>query len=325
MEKPIQKKILHSGKGPEMELPNGTKLKFHFVTKKRDDTGTVLDDSRKWEKPMELLLGKKFKLEAWELCLKTMKVNEVSSFVVKRVYACEYPTVAKTLRDTFGHMGKKKDPDKIQRGHMCGMMAMQMDGGLGYDDLNELMKNPQDLEFIFELLTVELPDEYKKESWQMNAEEKLSSVPQLKAEGNRLYNDKKFSEASDRYADAIGRLEQLMLREKPHDEEWIELRSQKIPLLLNFSQCKLLADDFYPVIEHCTEVLEIDPDNVKALYRRAKAHAGAWNPQEAKSDYKRVAELDPGLVNTCASEMVKIEALEKEKDRLDKEKMKNLF
>ena len=91
--------------------------------------------------------------------------------------ACEYPTVAKTLRDTFGHMGKKKAPDKIQRGHMCGMMAMQMEGGLGYEDLNQLMKDPQDLEFIIELLSVELPDEYKKESWQMDAEEKLNSVP----------------------------------------------------------------------------------------------------------------------------------------------------
>ena len=110
--------------------------------------------------------------------------------------ACEYPTVAKTLRDTFGHMGKKKAPDKIQRGHMCGMMAMQMEGGLGYEDLNQLMKDPQDLEFIIELLSVELPDEYKKESWQMDAEEKLNSVPSLKDEGNRLYGEKKYIEAT---------------------------------------------------------------------------------------------------------------------------------
>ena len=99
--KPIQKKLLHAGVGPsDIDIPDGTKLKFHFVTKKID--GTLLDDSRKWDKPMELLIGKKFKLEAWEMCLKTMRLQEVSSFVVKRVYACEYPTVAKTLRDTFG-------------------------------------------------------------------------------------------------------------------------------------------------------------------------------------------------------------------------------
>ena len=213
--KPIQKKILHAGKGEECQFPDGTKVKFHFVTKKCDDDGTVLDDSRKWEeneKSMELIIGKKFKLEAWEMCIKTMRIHEVSSFVVKRIYACEYPTVAKTLRDTFGHMGKKKAPDKVHKGHMCGMMAMQMDGGLGYDDLNELMKNPQDLEFVIELLSVEHPDDYKKETWQMDAEEKLVSLPKLKEEGNKLYGEKNYPTAAEKYAEAISRLEQLMLR-----------------------------------------------------------------------------------------------------------------
>ena len=210
--KPIQKKILHAGKGIESDFPDGTKVKFHFVTKKCDENGTILDDSRKWEKPMELIIGKKFKLEAWEMCIKTMKSEEVASFLVKRVYACEYPTVAKTLRDTFGHMGKKKDPEKIHKGHMCGMMAIQMEGGLGYEDLNELMKNPQDLMFILELLSVELPDEYKKETWQMDANEKLVSLPKLKEDGNKLYGEKQYKDAADKYAEAISRLEQLMLR-----------------------------------------------------------------------------------------------------------------
>lgn len=31
---------------------------------------------------MELIFGKKFKLEAWEECIKTMKLNEVASFIV---------------------------------------------------------------------------------------------------------------------------------------------------------------------------------------------------------------------------------------------------
>jgi AH receptor-interacting protein len=33
---------------------------------------------------MELILGKKFKLEVWETCLQTMMVGEVASFKVKR-------------------------------------------------------------------------------------------------------------------------------------------------------------------------------------------------------------------------------------------------
>jgi AH receptor-interacting protein len=42
----------------------------------------VLDDNRKDEKPMELIFGKKFKLEVWETCIKSMRVDEVASFIV---------------------------------------------------------------------------------------------------------------------------------------------------------------------------------------------------------------------------------------------------
>ena len=45
---------------------------------------TVVDDSRKWTAPMEIIIGKQFKLEVWELCLQTMAVGEVASFKVKQ-------------------------------------------------------------------------------------------------------------------------------------------------------------------------------------------------------------------------------------------------
>jgi AH receptor-interacting protein len=59
---------------------------------------------------------------------------------------------------------------------------------------------------------VDLPENYQKESWQMDADEKLGSVPMLKEEGNQLFKEGKLTEAAQKYADAIGRLEQLMLR-----------------------------------------------------------------------------------------------------------------
>jgi len=55
---------------------------FRYQTRLCDDATTVLDDSRKDEKPMEIIFGKKFKLEVWETCLKSMRVDEVASFVV---------------------------------------------------------------------------------------------------------------------------------------------------------------------------------------------------------------------------------------------------
>ena len=59
---------------------------FHFVAKRLDEEKTLLDDSRKWSKPMEIILGKKFKLESWETSLATMRIGEVASFTTKRMY-----------------------------------------------------------------------------------------------------------------------------------------------------------------------------------------------------------------------------------------------
>lgn len=323
---PIQKRVVHAGRGDLPKFADGTKVTFHFQARRLDDDKTVLDDSRKWSKPMEIIFGKKFKLESWEMSLKTMHLGEVASFTTKRVYTHSYPLVAKTLRDNYlptkdGHKCEEKKP----KAHMCGMMAMQAEGGLGYDDLNQLMKGPEDLEFIFELLEVEQKEDYEKESWQMDAGEKAASVPALKAEGNELFGARDYPAAGEKYRDALGRLEQLMLREKPGEEEWEELLQIKVPLLLNFAQCKLSMGEYYAVIEHCTEVLQHRPGNVKALFRRAKAYRGSWDPSKAKEDFDAVGELDPKLKATCRAEVSAIEAMEKIKDEEDKEKMAKLF
>lgn len=111
-------------------------VKFHFVTKKSN--GTVLDDSRKDGVPMELVLGKKFKLEVWEVIVQKMSLNEVSRFIVDKSLVPQYPFISKTLRDA------RKPPE--ERKHCCGMTIQNE--GIGYEDLNELFTSPCDLEFI---------------------------------------------------------------------------------------------------------------------------------------------------------------------------------
>lgn len=46
----------------------------------------------------------------------------------------------------------------------------------------------------------------------MDAEEKLGSIPTLREEGNDLFRRKRIAEAADKYSQALGMLEQLMLR-----------------------------------------------------------------------------------------------------------------
>lgn len=116
-----------------------------------------------------------------------------------------------------------------------------------------------------------------------------------------------------------------MLREKPKDVEWMALARMKIPLLLNFSQCKLLQKDYYRVIELSTEVLTYDPDNLKALFRRGKAHVGSWDPEKAEEDFNRCVELDPSLKLTVDKEIVLLKAKIKSLSEKEKSNLKKMF
>lgn len=305
----IHKKVLHASKNDLPTFPDGTKVTFLYQTRLTNDNHTVIDDNRKDKKPMELIFGKKFKLEVWETCLKSMRPSEVSSFTVDVSLLGAYPLVSKSLRDIR--------KGKTHTNHHCCGMSLK-DHGLGYPDLDDLMQKPQSLEFILELLTVDEPGQYEKESWAMDIDEKLNAIPVLKQDGNRFFAEKNYQRALEKYGEALHILDQLVLREKPGDEEFIKLDMMKIPFYLNFAQCKLLLEDFYPVIEFTTEVLKRDPDNVKALFRRAKAHVGAWNPKEAKEDFEKIVQLDPLLTNTILKEEKRLKELEKEKSDQDK-------
>lgn len=61
----IQKETLYAGT-KYIPLKAKAKVKFHFETR-RADNNKVIDDSRKINKPLELVLGKGFRLEVFEV------------------------------------------------------------------------------------------------------------------------------------------------------------------------------------------------------------------------------------------------------------------
>uniref|UniRef100_A0A1B6DV55 AIP/AIPL N-terminal FKBP-type PPIase domain-containing protein n=1 Tax=Clastoptera arizonana TaxID=38151 RepID=A0A1B6DV55_9HEMI len=308
----IKKTVLHVGKNFKPCGP-GSKVTFHFQTRLCDCDNTMIDNSYKMKNPMQLVLGKNFKLEVWETIVQKMAVKEVAKFVVDKSLVTTYPFVSKTLRDV-------DKPNHVTRSHCCGTTLQNE--GIGYEDLNKLLKQPQDLEFTIEIIDIENVGEYKQESWQMTEEEKINAIPKMHEQANDLYKVEKYKDAAQIYAQAIGFLEQLMLKEKPKDVEWIELNQKKIPLLLNYAQCQFKLGEFYDVIEHSTTVLEFEPDNVKAIFRRAKAHAAVWNIAEAKSDFERVLKLNPKLKSTVTAELDKLNEEVRKRDSLDRQKLK---
>lgn len=66
-------------------------------------------------------------------------------------------------------------------------------------------------------------------------------------------------------------------------------------------------------------------DNVKAYFKRAKAHAAVWNEIEARADFAKVVELDPSLGPSVAKELRAMEERIRSKEKEEKGRYKSLF
>ncbi|XP_007942882.1 AH receptor-interacting protein [Orycteropus afer afer] len=316
----IQKRVIQEGQGDLPDFQDGTKATFHYRTLYGDEEGTALDDSRMRGKPMELIIGKKFKLPVWETIVCTMRPGEIAQFLCDVKHVVLYPLVAKSLRN----IAVGKDPLEGQR-HCCGIAQMREHGSLGHADLDALQQRPRPLIFDIEMLKVENPGTYQQDPWAMTDEEKARAVPVIHQEGNQLYREGHVKEAAAKYYDAIACLKNLQMKEQPGSPDWIQLDQQITPLLLNYCQCKLVAKEYYEVLDHCSSILNKYDDNVKAYFKRGKAHAAVWDVREAQADFAKVLELDPGLEPVVRRELQALEARIRQKDEEDKARFRGIF
>ncbi|OPJ89597.1 aryl-hydrocarbon-interacting protein-like 1 [Patagioenas fasciata monilis] len=267
----VKKKILHGGQGELPKLQDGSKITFHFQTLKDDFERTVIDDSREAGIPMEIIVGKMFKLEIWETLLSSMRTGEVAEFWCDAIHTGMYALVSRGMR----RIAEGRDPLEGQK-HRCGMGNMFDYHSTGYDDLDELQRTPQPLIFIMELFRVEEPSAYKRDTWAMSREEKLAAVPILHSEGNRLVLRKEFGQAAAKYQEAVICLRNLQAKEKPWEDGWLKLESLVTPLVLNYCQCQLELGEYYEVLEHTTELLQ--KHNGSPIHDNAHYPCVIWIP-----------------------------------------------
>nr|CAB3449791.1 unnamed protein product [Digitaria exilis] len=130
-----------------------------------------------------------------------------------------------------------------------------------------------------------------KDSWDLkNNTEKIEAAARKKDEGNVWFKEGKYARASKRYKKALSFVE--------YDSSFSEEEKQlskplKISCMLNNAACKLKLKDYKEAKELCTEVLELDSTNVKALYRRAQAYTNLVDLDLAEADIKKALEIDP--------------------------------
>ncbi|EGW06941.1 Aryl-hydrocarbon-interacting protein-like 1 [Cricetulus griseus] len=258
----VKKTILHGGTGELPTFITGSRVTFHFRTMKCDAEHTVIDDSRQVGQPMSIIIGNMFKLEVWETLLTSMRLGEVAEYWCDTIHTGVYPMLSRILRQ----VAEGKDPTGWHV-HTCGLANMFAYHTLGYEDLDELQKEPQPLIFLIELLQVEAPSEYQRETWNLNNEEKMQAVPLLHGEGNRLYKLGRYDQAATKYQEAIVCLRNLQTKEKPWDVEWLKLEKMINTLILNYCQCLLKREEYYEVLEHTSDILRHHPGAAPAGVR----------------------------------------------------------
>lgn len=72
------------------------------------------------------------------------------------------------------------------------------------------------------------------------------------------------------------------------------IKDIEIPVALNLGLAYLKVEQFHYAIKYCTQVLEKDEDNDKALYRRGMAYLGIGEMGKAKQDLMSAYSLTEG-------------------------------
>jgi len=114
----------------------------------------------------------------------------------------------------------------------------------------------------------------------------LSSTELYKEKGDEAYKAANFEGAIEFYAKCIDAL-------KSEGKEFSQLA---LKAHSNRAACYKQISNFDGVIGDCTAVLEIEPDNVKALIRRAQAFEGVERYRFALQDCKTVLQMPSGTV-----------------------------
>lgn len=143
------------------------------------------------------------------------------------------------------------------------------------------------LKFEVELLGFH---EKEKEKWEMTVVERLNKAKEIKANATAEFKKKEFDEALRLYESAIEYADDLY---KPMKEDLAESDALKNTLQLNVAMCSLKLSMWSKAIASCTKVLESEPRNVKALYRRAVAYLASEKLMESKRDLLLALEVDP--------------------------------
>lgn len=170
---------------------------------------------------------------------------------------------------------------------------------------------PPNATLHFEVELIDFHDK-KKEIWEMDDEERTANAIVLKDDGTDLYKEGKYNEAIELYNNSLKHIEN------------VDNNDLKIKIYLNICLCYQKLNNWVESSINCHNVLQIDKDNIKALFRLANNEINCFNFDSAYEIFNRLVTLDPD--NTYVDKYINI-IKTKQKNFEKKEKLmcKNIF
>jgi len=171
---------------------------------------------------------------------------------------------------------------------------------------------PPDTTLTYDVTLIKF--EKAKESWQLDAAQKVDQAQIFKEKGTKHFKDGKYEIASTRYQKVIEFLEhEITLKGEAEAERKNILQAGR----LNLALCYLKMSKWIKAREVCDKAIEEKEDTAKAWFRRGEAQLALNDCDAAKADFEKCFELDPE--NKAAKNKIAI-CVQKIKNQKDKEK-----
>jgi FK506-binding protein 4/5 len=154
--------------------------------------------------------------------------------------------------------------------------------------------------------------ERAEESWALDIKERIEQAKIFKEKGTNYFKASKFTLAVKMYKKII---DYLGSQKDPKFRE--EMDGLILAANLNLSLCYLKMDDNFEAKDSATAALKIDPDNVKALFRKGQALLKLGEPKQAADHFAHCLQLDPGNTAAQSQQVLCAKTL---KEQLQKEK-----
>lgn len=274
----IHKRLIWPGSGIQV-TPEST-VSFHLSAFVEDDLLIPFDCSVMRKKPFLARLDTSPLLTGVYYALLSMKVGEKSEFIVAADLA----------------YGKQGAPPRIPPNDevlfIISVKKVHLEGSIGR----------------YLMLTLD-------EQAALPADEVISVVNSEKQSGNNYYNSGKYPEALSRYKRALKFLSDCIYPEGEQGKVIDDILSK---LLTNAANTALQLDSHTDCIKFCKKALQLNENNVKALYFAGTSYLRLGKLKESKQMLTQAHKIHP-----CRDVIEMIAELAKQ-ERLDEEESKQL-